>query len=278
MPLPSRPYWSPRLSPDGRRIAVGIEGATHDIWVSDVEGDTLTRLTFGSDNYLPVWTPDGRRIAFQSNRSGLWNLFWTPVDRSSPDEQIAATDDTAVPSSFSPDGRLLAYFAMSPKTSSDLWLISLDTPRTPRLFLGSPALEMSPEVSPNGAWIAYQSNQSGRDEVYVQRFPDGGRLQQITTGGGFFPRWRRDGRELFYWTGSALGVVSVEAGAEFRHSNPRELFKSAFSILAPTAPYDVAPDGQRFVFVRDDSRQLGPTQVNFVQGWLEELTRRVPVK
>ena len=98
--------------------------------------------------------------------------------------------------------------------------------------------------------------------------PTAGRLQQITTGGGIYPRWSRDGRELFFWTGAALGVVSVEAADEFRHSNPRELFKTTFAVVLPSAPYDVAPDGQRFVFIRDDSRQLGPTQVNFVQGWL----------
>ena len=278
LPLPPRPYWSPRLSPDGRRIAVGIEGATHDVWVSDVERDTLTRLTFGSDNYLPVWSPDGTRIAFQSNRTGPWNIFWAPVDRSSSEEQLVGSEDTPVPSSFSPDGQTLTYFAMNPQTSADVWLVSVNQPRTPRPFVNTSAIEASPEVSRDGRWIAYQSNQSGRDEVYVQRFPDGGRLLQVTTGGGLYPRWSRDGRELFFWTGTALGVVSVEAGDEFRHSNPRELFKTTFAVVAPSAPYDVAPDGQRFVFIRDDSRQLGPTQVNFVQGWLEELSRRVPAK
>jgi Tol biopolymer transport system component len=278
LPLPHRAYWSPRLSPDGRRIAVGIEGATHDVWVSDVARDTLTRLTFGSDNYLPVWTPDGTRIAFQSNRNGPWRIFWAPVDRSSSEEQLVGGDNTPVPSSFSSDGEALAYFSMSTKTSADLWLIPLKGERTPKSFLQTPAMELSPAISPTGGWIAYQSNESGRDEVYVRRYPDGGRLQQITTGGGMYPAWSRDGRELFYWTGDALGVVAVESGAEFRHSNPRELFKTSFAVVAPTAPYDVAPDGRRFVFVRDEGRQPGPAQFNFVQGWLQELTTRVPAK
>ena len=114
LPLPPRPYWSPRLSPDGRRIAVGIEGATHDVWVSDVERDTLTRLTFGSDNYLPVWSPDGTRIAFQSNRTGPWNVFWAPLDRSSSEEQLIGGDNTPVPSSFSPDGQTLTLLCDEP--------------------------------------------------------------------------------------------------------------------------------------------------------------------
>jgi serine/threonine-protein kinase len=278
LPLPRRPYWSPRLSPDGRRIAVGIEGSTHDVWVSDVARDTLARLTFGSDNYLPVWTPDGKRIVFQSNRNGPWQLFWAPFDRSSSEEQIVGGDETPIASSISSDGQTLAYFRMSPKTSADIWLVALNGERTPKPFLRTTALEMSPAISPSGGWIAYESNESGQNQVYVQRYPEGGRLQQITTGGGFFPRWSRDGRELFFWTGEALGVVAVESGAEFRHGNVRELFKVSFAVLAPTAPYDVAPDGQRFVFVRDEGRQPGPAQFNFVQGWLQELTSRVPTK
>jgi serine/threonine-protein kinase len=276
VPLPRRAYWSPRLSPDGRRIAVGIEGSTHDVWVSDVARDTLARLTFGTDNYLPVWTPDGKRIAFQSNRNGPWRIFWVPVDRSGAEEQIVGGDDTPIPSSFSSDGQMLAYFKMSPTTSADVWLVPLSGDRTPKPFLQTPALEVSPAISPSGGWIAYQSNESGRDEVYVQRYPGGGRLQQITTGGGMYPAWSRDGRELFYWTGDALGVVAVESGAEFRFSNARELFKTSWPVVAPTAPYDVAPDGQRFVFVRDAGRQLGPAQFNFVLDWLQELTKRVP--
>ena len=278
LPLPHRAYWSPRLSPDGRRIAVGIEGSTHDVWVSEVGRDTLTRLTFGSDNYLPVWTHDGKQIAFQSNRNGPWRIFWAPVDRNGSAEQIVGGNDTPIPSSFSSDGQMLAYFKMSPTTSADLWLVSLSGQRTTRPFLQTPAVEIAPDVSPSGGWIAYQSNESGRDEVYVQRFPDGGRLQQVTTSGGMFPRWSRDGRELFYWTGVALGVVAIESGPEFKYSNARELFKTSFAVVAPTAPYDVTPDGQRFVFVRDDGLQLGPAQFNFVQGWLQELTRRVPVR
>jgi Tol biopolymer transport system component len=236
----------------------------------------LARLTFGTDNYLPVWTPDGKRIAFQSNRNGPWRIFWVPVDRSGAEEQIVGGDDTPIPSSFSSDGQMLAYFKMSPTTSADVWLVPLSGDRTPKPFLQTPALEVSPAISPSGGWIAYQSNESGRDEVYVQRYPGGGRLQQITTGGGMYPAWSRDGRELFYWTGDALGVVAVESGAEFRFSNARELFKTSWPVVAPTAPYDVAPDGQRFVFVRDAGRQLGPAQFNFVLDWLQELTKRVP--
>ena len=276
LPFPSRPYWSPQLSPDGRRIAVGIEGPTHDVWVSEVGRDSLTRLTFGSDNYLPVWTPDGARIAFQSNRTGPWHVFWMPVDRSGPEETLVESPFAPIAASFSPDGQTLVYSQLSPQTSSDIWFLPLAGQRTPIPFARTPAVEGMPEVSPDGQWIAYQSNESGRDEVYVQRFPEGGRLRQVSVAGGMFPKWSE--RALYYWTGTGLSVVDVQPGSEFTPSAPRELFKVLFTVVAPTAPFDVAPDGQRFVFIREDALEPGPAQVNFVQGWLQELTRKVPAR
>jgi serine/threonine-protein kinase len=117
LPLAPRAYWSPRLSPEGRRIAVGIEGSTHDVWVSDVARDTLARVTFGSDNYLPLWTPDGTRIVFQSNRTGPWNIFWMPVDRSVPEVQIVKSEHTVIPHSWSADGQTLVYTEIRSATS-----------------------------------------------------------------------------------------------------------------------------------------------------------------
>ena len=276
LPLPSRPYWPPQLSPDGKHIAVGIEGPTHDIWISEVGRDTLTRVTYGSDNFLPVWTPDSTRIAFQSNRSGAWNIFWTPVDRSTPPELLVASGSVSVASSFSADGRTLVYFQMGAHTSGDLWFVPVSGSRTAKPFLQTPAIEMMASVSPDGRWIAYQSNESGRDEVYVQRFPDGGRVRQISKTGGVAPRW--SARELFYVTGTALAVVDVQGGPEAVFGTPRDLFKLSFPVLGPTFPFDVTADGKRFLTAREDAHEPGPTQVNIVQGWFEELRRRTSAK
>ena len=275
LPLPARPYWPPQLSPDGTRIAVGIEGPTHDIWVSEVGRDTLTRVTYGSNNFVPVWTPDGKRIAFQTDRSGGWSILWAPVDRSAPPEPLVESRFVPVPSSFSADGQTFVYFLMNPQTAADLWLLPMAGQRTSKPFLQTPAFEALTVVSPDGHWIAYQSNENGRDEIYVQRFPEGGRQRQISTAGGLFPRWV--GRELFYWTGTALAVVDVQPGDETTFGTPRELFKTTLRTVAPTSPYDVTPDGQRFVTIRE-AVEPGPGQLNMVQGWFDDVKRRTSAK
>jgi hypothetical protein len=142
----------------------------------------------------------------------------------------------------------------------------------------SPAFEFAPVVAPQGGWIAYTSNESGRSEIYVQRFPEGGRLQQVTTTGGQFPMWNSNGRELFYWTGSGIGVVDVEAGSEFVARNPRQLVMPSFAVIGPSTPYDVAPGGQRFVVIKDETPISRPKEINVVQGWFGELNQRAPAK
>jgi Tol biopolymer transport system component len=149
LPLPPRAYWTPRLSPDGRRVAVGIEGATHDVWVSEVGRDTLARVTFGSDNYLPLWTPDGTGIVFQSNRTGPWNIFWMPVYRSVPEVQIVKSEHTVIPYSWSADGQTLAYTEIRSNTS-DIWVTPLGGQYAAKPFMPTPAFEFAPAVAPQG--------------------------------------------------------------------------------------------------------------------------------
>jgi Tol biopolymer transport system component len=164
------------------------------VWVSEVGRDTLARVTFGSDNYLPLWTPDGTGIVFQSNRTGPWNIFWMPVYRSVPEVQIVKSEHTVIPYSWSADGQTLAYTEIRSNTS-DIWVTPLGGQYAAKPFMPTPAFEFAPAVAPQGGWIAYTSNETGRYEIYVQRFPEGGRLQQITTAGGEYPLWNRNGRE-----------------------------------------------------------------------------------
>jgi serine/threonine-protein kinase len=274
LPLPRRPYVGPRLSPDGRTIAFGIQGATHDVWISAVERDTLTRLTFGADGYWPMWTPDGTRVVFQSNPDGPWNMYSTPVDRSVAPERLLRSDRTQVALSISPDGQALAFTEIHPTTAEDIWIFSF-TQRKARPFAVTAASEFSPSIAPDGRWLAYHSNETGRDEVYVQRFPDGGQKEQVTSGGGRYPRWRRDGRELFFLNEGRMMTMDVEGTTGFTHTQPRELF-TVKGIVIPTVPYDVTADGQRFVFALEDDPGPGPTHVNLAQGWFAELIRRSP--
>jgi serine/threonine-protein kinase len=278
--LPAAPHeydW-PRLSPDGKRIAVEVDGQT---WVYDIARDTLTRLTFtGSQNDGPAWTPDGTHIVNRSNREGTpASLFWQMADGSGGSERLSTADQVAdLPLSFSPDGQFLAFIRTDPKTLRDIWLLSLKD-KTRKLFLSTPTTEGAPRFSPDGKWIAYVSDESGRPEIYVQPFPGPGGKWQISTDGGIEPAWNPNGRELFYRSGDRMMAVPVTTTPAFSPGRPTMLFErpymsSTFPLTGVT--YDVTRDGQRFLMVKDQSGSA--TQINVVVNWFEELKRLVPTK
>jgi Tol biopolymer transport system component len=276
LPLPIRAYWPPRLSPDGRRLAVGIEGPTHDIWVSDVERDTLARLTSGADSYWPLWTRDGTRLVYQSNRTGPWNVFSMPVDRSGPEQHVAVSDKQLIALFMTPDGRDLVYGDISPAGPPSIWSVPLAGPPTPRRFENWDTLTFTPTLSPGGQWMAYVGIETGRNEVYVQRYPERGPTRQISNGGGSSPAWGRNGRELFYVTDDKkVKVVDVTAlGSEITLGAPRDLFTFPSAGFGALIPLEPTPDSQRFLFAKEGVREPGPTQINVVQGWLDGMKAR----
>jgi len=271
-----RSYGYPSLSPDGRRMAFAIaEGGNTDIWVLDLDRGSLTRLT--SDAALdlrPSWTPDGERVTFASNRAGPMDLYWTKADGSEPEKALLAAPLAQQPTSWSPDGRQLAYTEEDPKTGFDLWVLTLDGRRIP--FLRTPFDERGATFSRDGRWLAYTSNESARDEIYVRPFPGPGQKWQISTGGGSEPVWARDGRELFYRSGDQMMAVAVSTTPTFLSQKPRVLFEGEYARPDPLTSYDVAPDGH-FVMVRGETQSaLSPLHV--VLNWFEELKRRVPAE
>lgn len=275
---PPREYDWPRLSPDGRRIAVEIDGQT---WTYDTARDTLTRLIFdGAQNDAPAWSPDGTRIAMRSSRAGApSSIFWQMANGSGGQERLStATQVADLPLSFSPEGQLIAFVRPDPKTQRDIWVASLKD-RTRKLFLGTPATEGTPRFSPDGRWLAYVSDESGRPEIYVQPYPGPGGKWQISTDGGMEPAWNPNGRELFYRIGNRMMAVPVTTQPAFSAGRPSMLFEGEY--LASPFPqtgvtYDVTPDGQRFLMVKD-AQTTSAAQINVVVNWFEELRRLVPI-
>jgi serine/threonine-protein kinase len=272
---PAHAYRWPRLSPDGHRIALVIDEQETQVWLYDLfSGRPLTRLTFeGNDNLFPVWTPDGKRIAFASNKEGQLNIFWQLADGSGGLERLT----TGVPMSWSPDGQLLAFVDFTPTTGADIWVLRLGD-RKAQLFLQTPFNEGVPQFSPDGRWIAYISDKSGRNEIYVQPYPGTGGLWQISTEGGAEPVWNRNGRELFYRIGDKMMAVDITTQPSFSIGKSRMLFEGRYLPGALKLPnYAVSPDGQRFLMLKPvEQDQATPTQINIVQNWFEELKRRVP--
>jgi eukaryotic-like serine/threonine-protein kinase len=273
---PPRNYSYPRISPDGRRIAVTIQDQDSQIWLYDLTRDTLSKLTFrGSNSSIPVWTPDGKRIAFFSNREGPLNLFSQSADGSGQLERLTTSDYTNVPRSFSPDGRLLAFVENSPSTGADIWILSIGD-RKAQPFLQTPFTESVPSFSPDGRWLAYVSDESGHFEVYPQPYPGPGGKYQISTDGGTEPIWNSNGRELFYREGDKMMAVDVSARPTFSAGKPRMLFQGPYLSAAITMPYyDVSPDGQRFLMIKPNE-QSSPNQIVVVQNWFEELKQKAP--
>jgi serine/threonine protein kinase/Tol biopolymer transport system component len=276
---PARLYISPRLSPDGQRIAVGIQDRGTQVWLYDVIRQTTTRLTFeGETNSAPVWTPDGKRIAFQSNREGPLNIFWQPADGSGGVERLTTDESLQAPSSWSPDGQLLAFIGGSPTTGAHIWVLRLGE-RNTQPFLRTPFNEAAPRFSPDGRWLAYVSNESGRYEIYVQPYPGPGGKRQVSIGGGTEPVWNPNGRELFYRSGVKMMSVDIATQPGFAAGNPRMLFEGLYQETSATsANYDVSRDGQRFLMLKPvEGTEAALTQINVVLNWSEELKRRVPL-
>jgi serine/threonine protein kinase/Tol biopolymer transport system component len=272
-------YITPRISPDGRRVAVGITEQERQIWLYDLSRQTLTRFTFqGDDNVTPFWTPDGKRIAYISNQAGPRNLFWQLSDGSGGLERLATSEFVQIPASWSPDGQLLAFSEVNPTTGYDIWVLRLSD-RKAQLFLQTRFNEAAPQFSPDGHWLAYISDESGRKEVYVQPYPGPGGKAQISTEGGVEPLWNRNGRELFYRSGKKMMAVEIATKPSFSAGTPKVLFEGQYQSLPTisTPNYDVSPDGQRFLMLKPtEQAQAAPTQINVVLNWFEELKQKVP--
>jgi Tol biopolymer transport system component len=268
----------PRLSPDSKRIAVNFTEQDNQMRLYDLSRETLTRFTFeGTTNLYPAWSPDGKRIAFQSNKEGPLNVFLQLSDGTGGLERLTTSDDVQFPNSWSPDGQLLAFTDVSPTTGYDIWILSIKD-RKAQPFLRTPFSENAPRFSPDGRWIAYVSDESGRLEIYVQPYPGPGGKWQISTEGGNEPVWNPNGRELFYRVADKMMGVDIATQPSFAAGKPHILFERPYATAAQSVPnYDVSPDGQRFLMLKlNEAQEAAPTQINVVLNWFEESKQKVP--
>jgi Tol biopolymer transport system component len=293
-PLPSiplRPYGGPRLSPDGTRIAVDIPSAglaSNDIWIYDITRSSLTRITFGGNVMIPVWSPNGEWLAYRSGDS----VYRVSADGSGKIERLSTNQSGQVPSSWTAHGNLIALLQRNPDNNyHGIWVLPVDGDRKPKLFLESQFNLAYPEFSPDGRWMAYTSTESGKSEVYVQPYPGPGRKTLISTGGGFQPIWTAGGREVVY-TSSVFNQkppsppkffsVRITSLNPFHAEVPQLLFDSAgsrYNSAIPVKGWDSSPDGQRFLLSRrEEPRDKPVTQIQVVLNWTEELKRRAPMK
>ena len=265
-----------RLSPDGERIVIWMEGANDTVWIYELARGTMTRLTMEWDANQPIWAPDGKTVTFAWGQGGSQSIVSRAADGSGEIESLIANDGTEPirPMSWSPDGRFLVYTTGRTRWE-DLWILPLEGDRTPRPLIHGAAVEVRGDVSPDGRWVAYTSDESGRNEVYVQPFSDGGGRWQISAGGGDFPAWSRDERELFFLDGQQVMAVTIAATPTFLASVPEKLFEFPIFQFAGERTYDVASDG-RFVMIEAEAREVASREIYLATNWAEELKRLVP--
>jgi serine/threonine protein kinase len=277
---PPGSYGYIRLSPDGKRIALAqrdFQSRRLDIWLMDVVNGTPLRFTFDPANDVaPVWSPDGSRIAFASNRGGQIDLYQKPSSGAGNDELLLKSDWPSFPNDWSPDGQSVIYNVLIPSRHSDVWSVAVTGDRKPTPILQTLAAERDARFSPNGRWLAYTSDETGPRELYVQSFPIGRGKWQVSNAGGGPPKWRSDGRELYYLKGSTLMAVEVKTdGDTFEMRTPQHLFDIRGPVLAGTGgppAFDVTSDGKRFL-IAVSVDEVTSTPITVVLNWTSDLKK-----
>jgi len=284
-PLPMQPAEFPsvpRLSPDGKRLALTVrDGASQDIWIYDIERSQRTRLTFGTETFsAPVWSRDGKFVVFGSIGNGL---FWARTDGGGQPQSLARRSSIAFPFSFTPDGRWLAFYEVSPR-APQIYTVAMEygdglTAREPEPFVENQSAYSAPKFSPDGRWLAYESTETGRTEIFVRAFPASGTGGKwpISNSGGALPVWLPNGRELLYQSGDQIMAVEyTTAGDTFSPGKSRVWLSS----LAGAQGFDIAPDGKRVIALVPTAPVRSPKTehtIVFLQNFFDELRRRAPL-
>jgi len=283
-------YYNPAFSPDGKRLAVDIrDGKRSDIWVYDLERDTLTRLTFsGESNGFPVWTPDGQRITYSSQeKGGSYNLWWIRADGAGNAQRLTESKYIQYARSWRPDGKVLAFRQFNPDTNWDILTLPIEgneksgwKPGVPIPFVNSAFSEVEPAFSTDGRWLAYMSNESGGYVIYVRPYPGPGGKWQISTGGGYAPKWSRNGKELFYRTADSkiMVVTYTMSGDSFHADKPQLWSPGQFTDRGATYNFDLDPNGQRFAVLKAPGADptASVNKVSFIFNFFDEIIRKFP--
>ena len=268
-------FLSPRYSPDGTKVAVErfVGSKRRTIWVFDLVSGVRNRLTTGGENGMPIWGRGGDRITFWSD----FETIQSQVIGADAADELYKSSHPIFPASWTPGGEDLVFVEFHPETRGDIWVLPEDGEA--KAWMATEFAEGYPRLSPDGRWLAYISNESGRYEVYVRAYPGAGEKTTVSTDGGFEPVWSPDGRELFYRIGARMMVAAIQTSPVFRSSRPRELFEGPYLSGADTAAiattYDVAADGEHFLMI-EGGEEEGGNQLHLVLNWFEELKRLAP--
>jgi Tol biopolymer transport system component len=278
---PARAWWWPRISPDGRRLGLHImDPINMDAWIYELDHGPLIRMTYDPrQDGFPLWSPDAKQIVFWSRQGGFAaNLYLRSADLTGADRRLTVSDSGMIPFAWTPDGSHVVFQRDAPETGLDIGLVSVDGQSSPTLLIAGPSDESKPALSPDGRWIAYQSNLSGRWEVYVQPFPDLEGRWQISTAGGVAPLWNPTGTVLYFRQENAVMSVAVSTdGDTFGFGNPQPLFAGTYvpeeHDLFDAPSYVVSPDGERFLMIKEPEQS--PTEIVVIANWASELRQRV---
>ncbi len=283
-------YIFPKISPDGTKVALRVTtGVNHDIWIWDVVRRTMTRLTFDEANdSFPLWTPDGKRIVFFSGRGGKPAIYWKAADGTGREELLVTGTKIGIyPRSWSGDAKSLVFMGTDEGANLGIGALLMEGDGAKKPLLQEKHQELDPQISPDGRWMAYACDESGKFEIYVRPYPEvNAGKWQVSTGGGGWPLWSPDGRELFYRNGDAFMAVSVRTDPTFTLETRKMLFPGKYELPSNDvfSNWDIHPDGKRFLMIKPAaSAGAGPAapipgKINIVVNWFEELKARVPVK
>ncbi|MGH7452130.1 MAG: TolB family protein, partial [bacterium] len=269
--FPAETYGNFKLSPDGKRLAIQVQNTKLDVWIFDLLRGSRSKLTIiGGNNSFPVWTSDGRSVTFYSNQDSAGNTFVQSADGGGEPKQLTQNKTRQFPSSWSPDGKLLAFYE-----DYDIYLLSMNGESKRHPFASTRFAEFHPAFSPDGRLIAYTSDEQGQYDVYVQPCPQTEEKWRISTEGGEEPVWSRSSHELFYRNRRKWMAVSYNTNPKFSVELPGVLFEGDYVNVAGRS-YDVSPDGQRFLLLKSSEEPSRQTQLNVVTNWFEELKRKAP--